>query len=50
LLPTVKPDVWISRIRLSCKHLVMVVEVQVLGDIGSGSSLSGGGISFDCAG
>jgi len=39
LLPLVEPDVRISRIRLSCKHFVIGVEVQVLVDIGSGSFL-----------
>jgi hypothetical protein len=49
LLPLVEPDVRISRIRLSCKHLVIGFEVQVLVDIDNGSSLSVGGIFFGCA-
>ena len=50
LLPLVEPDVRISRIRLSCKHFVIGVEVLVLLDIGSGSSLAGGGISVGFGG
>lgn len=50
LLPLVEPDVQISRIRLSCKHFVIGVEVLVLLDIGSGSALSGGGICVGCGG
>jgi hypothetical protein len=50
LLPLVKPDLRISRIRLSFKYFVIGAEVQVLADIGSGSFLSGGGISFGCTG
>jgi hypothetical protein len=50
LLPLVKPDVQISRIRLSCKYFGIGAEVQDSGDIGSGSSLSGGGICVGCGG
>jgi len=50
LLPLVKPDVRISRIRLSCKYFVIGVEVQFLGDIGSGSFLLVGGICVGCGG
>lgn len=50
LLPLIEPDVRFSRIRLSCKHFFIDSEVPVSGDIGSGSSLSGGGIFFGCDG
>ena len=46
----VKPDVRISRIRLSCKYFVIGAQVQGLGDVGSGSSLSGDGIFFGFGG
>jgi len=50
LLPLVEPDVRISRIRLSCKHFVRGAVVPILANIGSGSSLSDGGICADFGG